>query len=428
MNTKAYIVLANGQVFEGKSFGATGCVTGEVVFTTGMTGYLETLTDPSNYGQIVLQTFPLAGDYGIIRKDAESSKAHAVGFVVREWCPEPSNFRCEETLDEYLKEQGVIGVYGVDTRALTKILRDNGTMNGRIISFSGDAEKDKEASQLLNSIMHDLVLNPSLGNHAGKIRLLEEVNEHKIENPVEKVSRSAANLQQENKAVFDVALEYGAVPVDRSGNKFTSYEEAAAKAAGAKVVLWDFGARASLTQELQKRGVEVVAVDATTTCQEILAMKPDGVVLSTGPGNPADYESIVDEIGQLCNSFIPMLGIGLGHQLLALSQGAKTEKLPYGHRGENQPVKNLGTGKVLISSQNCGYTVIKDSLPETAMQTFESVNDKTCEGIQYRGFLGLSVQFYPKTSGGRQDTGFVYDQFVDMVAMHHQSQLSENQN
>ena len=232
MNTKAYIVLANGQVFEGKSFGATGCVTGEVVFTTGMTGYLETLTDPSNYGQIILQTFPLAGDYGIIRKDAESSKSHAVGFVAREWCSTPSNFRCEETLDQYLKEQGVIGVYDVDTRALTKILRDNGTMNARIVSFSGDAEKDIEAVQALNSIMHDLVLNPSLGNHARKIRLLEEIKEHKLENPVEKVSRSAASLQQENKAVFDAAQEYGAVPVDANGLKFATYEVASAMAGG----------------------------------------------------------------------------------------------------------------------------------------------------------------------------------------------------
>ena len=244
---------------------------------------------------------------------------------------------------------------------------------------------------------------------------------------MEKVSRSAASLQQENKAVFDAAVEYGAVPVDSNGLKIATYEAAATMAGGAKVVLWDFGARASLTQELQKRGVEVVAVDAATTCQEILDMKPDGVVLSTGPGNPAEYESIVDEISQLCNSFIPMLGIGLGHQLLAISQGARTEKLPYGHRGESNPVKNLATGKVLITSQNCGYTVVKDSVPTSAVQTFESVNDKTCEGIQYRSFLGTSVQFYPKTSGGRQDTGFVYDQFVNVVAMRHQSQLAENQ-
>ena len=416
MNTKAYIVLANGQVFEGKSFGAAGCVTGEVVFTTGMTGYLETLTDPSNYGQIILQTFPLAGDYGVIRKDAESGKAHAVGFVVREWCPEPSNFRCEETLDQYLKEQGVIGVYDVDTRALTKILRDNGTMNARIVSFSGDAEKDKEASLLLNSIMHDLVLNPSLGKHAGKIRLLEEIKEHKIENPVEKVSRSATGLQQDNKAVFDAALEYGAVPVDASGNKYASYEAAAAKADGARVVLWDFGARVSLVQELQKRGLEVVTVAASATCQQILDMKPAGVVLSTGPGNPACCQDIVAEVAKLCGSFIPVLGIGLGHQLLALSQGAQTKRLPYGHRGESSPVKDLSSGRVLISSQNCGYTVVADTLPETAFVTFQGVNDKTCEGIQYRSFPGFSVQFYPKTTGGRQDTGFVYDRFVDTVA------------
>ena len=175
MDTKAYIVLANGQVFEGKSFGAAGCVTGEVVFTTGMTGYLETLTDPSNYGQIILQTFPLSGDYGIIREDAESGKAHAVGYIVREWCREPSNFRCGGTIDQYLKEQGVIGVYGVDTRALTKVIRDQGTMNGRIVSFSGDPEQDAEAAAEFQSIMHDLILNPSLEKHAGKIRLLETV-------------------------------------------------------------------------------------------------------------------------------------------------------------------------------------------------------------------------------------------------------------
>lgn len=419
MNTKAYIVLANRQVFEGKSFGAAGCVTGEVVFTTGMTGYLETLTDPSNYGQIILQTFPLAGDYGIIREDAESGRAHAAGLIVREWCRQPSNFRCQETLDAYLKEQGVIGVYDVDTRALTKLIRDKGTMNGRIVSFSGNPEQDREAEAELHSIMHDLILNPSLGKHAGKIRLLEEIKSHKMENPVAAVTRSAASLQREGRQVFEDALRYGAVPVDANGRKLASYEEAAARlggADGAKVVLWDFGARASLTQELQKRGLEVVVVDAASTCQQILALNPSGVVLSTGPGNPADCQGIVDEVAELCGSSIPVLGIGLGHQLLALSQGARTERLPYGHRGESSPVKNLSTGRVMIASQNCGYTVARDSLPETAVLTFESVNDKTCEGIQYRGFPGLSVQFYPKTSGGRQDTGFVYDQFVGMIA------------
>lgn len=423
MSTKAYIVLANGQVFEGKSFGATGCITGEVVFTTGMTGYLEALTDPSNYGQIILQTFPMAGNYGVIREDAESCKAQAVGFIVREWCENPSNFRCQETLGQYMKNQGVLGVYGVDTRALTKVIRDNGTMNGRIVSFSGNRQDDVKATEELRFIMHNLPLNPSLEKHAEKIRLLEEIKEHRMENLLDAVSCSAAGLQKEGREVFEEALKYGAVPVDANGKKYTSYEAATAKTGGAKVVLWDFGARAGLTRELQKRGLNVVAVKASTPFQEILDMNPSGVVLSTGPGNPADYVLQIEEVKKLCESFIPVLGVGLGHQLLALAQGGKTVRLAYGHRGESQPVKNLATGRVLITSQNCGYTVAADSLPETAVPTFESVNDKTCEGLQYRSFPGLSVQFYPKTSGGRQDTGFVYDRFADMVAMRNESSL-----
>ena len=411
MDTKAYIVLANGQVFEGKSFGAAGCVTGEVVFTTGMTGYLETLTDPSYYGQIVLQTFPLIGNYGVIPADYESGKLHLTGYIVRNWCEFPSNFRCGGTLDALLKEQGVIGVYDVDTRALTKIIRESGVMNARLITFSGDPEQDVQAADEIR----DLQIRAGLVAHAGRIRLMEEIRDFKVENAVASVSGSAAAVDKTAARVFADSAAYRAVPVTADGLKINNPEEAALEGKGKKVVLWDFGAKANIRRELLKRGVDVVTVSSAATCDEILAQNPDGVMLSNGPGDPMDNPQIIEEIRKLSETGTPLFGICLGHQLLALARGAQTEKLKYGHRGENQPVKDMDSGRVYITSQNHGYAVVSGSLPDDAELSFVNVNDGTCEGITYTDFPGFSVQFHPEASGGPLDTGFLFDRFIGLI-------------
>lgn len=415
MSTRAYIVLANGQVFEGKSFGASGCVTGEVVFTTGMTGYLEALTDPSFHGQIILQTFPLSGNYGIIAEDAESGRPHAVGYVVREWCEHPSNFRCGRTIDEYLKRHGIVGVCDVNTRALTKIIREHGVMNARIVSFCGDAEKDAQAALELHSIMHDIVQNPGFVAHAGRIRLLEELASFCIERPVPAVTGSASVVERSAEEVFAEAARYRAVPVAEDGRKLYDMEEAAKNGRGKKVVLWDFGAKAGIRRELLKRGLDVATVPASATCEEILALEPDGVVLSSGPGDPADNPEIIGELRDLSESGLPVFGICLGHMLLALARGAESQKMKYGHRGENQPVKDTATGRVYITSQSHGYAILPESLPEGAELSFVNVNDGTCEGIKYTDFPGFSVQFHPEASGGPLDTCFLFDRFVGLV-------------
>ena len=415
MSNKAYIVLANGQVFEGKSFGATGCITGEVVFTTGMTGYLEALTDPSFYGQIILQTFPLIGNYGIIPEDAESGKTHPLGYIVREWCPHPSNFRCKGTIDDYLKENGIVGVYDVDTRALTKIIREHGVMNARIVSFCGDAEKDAKAAMELHAIMHDIVENPGFVAHAERIRLLEDLKSFKLEGEVEAVTGSAASIEQTAEEVFAESAEYKAVPVTETGLKINDMEEATKNGRGKKVVLWDFGAKANIRRELLKRGLEVVTVPANTTCEQIVELCPDGVMLSSGPGDPESNPQIISELSKLCKTGLPVFAIGLGHMLLALAFGAKSEKMKYGHRGENQPVKDVATGRVYIASQNHGYAILPESLPKGSELSFVNVNDGTCEGIKYTEFPGFSVQFHPEASGGPLDTNFIFDRFVDLI-------------
>jgi len=415
MNTKAYIVLANGQVFEGKSFGATGCITGEVVFTTSMTGYLEALTDPSFYGQIILQTFPLLGNYGVIPADFESSKTHAVGYIVREWCQNPSNFRSSGSIDEFFKERGIVGVYDVDTRALTKIIREHGVMNARIVAFSGEPEKDIQAADELRSIMHDIIDNPGFVAHASRIRLLEEINNFKLEGEIQAVTGSASPIEKTASQVFSESAAHRAVPVTSTGLKINNPEEAAKNGKGKKVVIWDFGAKANIRRELLKRGVEVVTVPANTSCDEILALNPDGVILSSGPGDPSSNPDIIAEIKKLIQNYIPIMGICLGHLLLALAAGAKTEKMKYGHRGENQPVKELDTGRVYIASQSHGYAVDIDSLPISAEVSFVNVNDNTCEGINYTDFPGFSVQFHPEAAGGPLDTNFIFDRFIDLI-------------
>lgn len=355
MQQKAYLVLQNGEVFEGVPFGAPGDVCGEIVFATGMTGYLETLTDPSYYGQIVVQTFPLVGNYGVIPADFESSRPQVRAYIVREWCQEPSNFRCEGDLDTFFRENGIVGLSGIDTRRLTKILRSHGVMNGKI-----------------------------LRSLEGLPAALDEISQYRIENAVESVTSRSPRTD---------------TPEDPRH----------------RVVLWDFGAKENIRRELLKRGCEVLTVPASTLAEEIAALNPDGVMLSNGPGDPAENEEIIRQLALLCTRHIPIFGICLGHQLLALSQGGKTHKLKYGHRGANQPVRDLDSGRVYITSQNHGYAVQGDCLPENARVRMVNANDGTCEGIEYTDLPAFSVQFHPEACGGPLDTAFLFDQFMERM-------------
>lgn len=403
MDTKACLVLANGLVFEGRSFGAEGIIIGETVFTTGMNGYLETLTDPSYYGQIVTQTFPLIGNYGDIKKDYESSKCNLRGYIVRQWCEEPSNFRCDGDLDSYLKSQNIIGLYDIDTRSLTKILREVGVMNGMLIS--GNSKDALEAFAALK-------------DEKKKTALLEKIKSYKIEKAVESVTGSATSVEEPADVVFSESAKYRFVPVTADGTKINDEKEAMKAGKGKKVVLWDFGAKANIRRELLKRGLEVVTVPCSYTAEQIMALNPDGVMLSNGPGDPAENAGIIAEIKKLLKTGIPIFGICLGHQLLALANGAQTMKLKYGHRGANQPVKYTKTGRVYITSQNHGYAVKNDCLPEGAVQSFVNTNDGTCEGLTYTKIPAFSVQFHPEACSGPLDANFLFDEFVTLINNH----------
>jgi carbamoyl-phosphate synthase small subunit len=350
-----YLILENKTVFKGKSFGAKKEVTGELVFTTAMTGYLETLTDPSYFGQIVVQTFPLIGNYGVIPADFESKKPYLKAYIVRDWCQEPSNFRSEGDLDTFLKNNDIVGLYDIDTRELTKIIREHGVMNAKIV-FEGKITD----------------------------RLLDEIKNYTIVNSVSSVS---------SKEICEAK---------NSGSKY-------------KVVLWDFGAKENIKRELIKRGCDVITLPSNATAEQIKKLAPDGIMLSNGPGDPASNTEIIEQLKEISKQKIPIFGICLGHQLLALSQGAKTKKLKYGHRGANQPAVNLKTGRVYITSQNHGYAVVSESLPDTAELSFKNVNDDTCEGINYKNMPAFSVQFHPEASAGPLDTGFLFDEFINLI-------------
>ncbi len=344
---KAYLMLQNGKQFVGYRFGAEGDVTGELVFTTGMTGYAETLTDPSYYGQIVAQTFPLIGNYGVT-PDGESAKPWVSAYIVREKCDSPSNFRCEKTIDEYLKENGIIGLYGIDTRELTKIVREAGVMNASITSKPLDE--------------------------------LSGIYSYFIRNAV--------------KSVTCAEVEYFGNPD------------------GLKVAVWDFGAKDNIVRELVKRGCYCVKVPSFYTAEQILELNPDGLMLTNGPGDPAENIEIIENIKKLAGK-LPVFGICLGHQLFALAMGGKTKKMKYGHRGANQPVKNVETGRVYISSQNHGYEVISSSLRGVGNLSYINANDGTCEGFDYPELNAYTVQFHPEACGGPQDAEFLFDRFIN---------------
>ena len=381
--SKAFLVLADGTVFEGTSIGAEGSTIGETVFTTGMTGYLETLTDPSYFGQIVTQTFPLIGNYGVIPEDFESRKCFVKGYIVRELCSLPSNFRCQSDLDSYLKSQNIVGIAEIDTRALTKKLRESGVMNGMIISG---------------------IEKPVIDNS-----LLEKIKAYRVDQSVETVSTSTQLSEKQN-----VVKDYPEI----NHHIFHSDKKI-------RILLWDFGAKYNIPRELEKRNAEVITVPYSYTADDILKLDPDGIMLSNGPGDPADNTGVIAEIAKLVQynidaqasgkKMVPIFGICLGHQLLALARGCKTSKLKYGHRGGNHPVKEVETGRVFITSQNHGYAVQCDNLPSFAKLAFYNSNDKTCEGITYTDIPAFSVQFHPEACGGPHDTNFLFDKFIQNI-------------
>ena len=377
MEKKKYLLLENGKVFEGKSFGAGGDITGEVVFTTAMTGYLETLTDPSYYGQIVIQTFPLIGNYGVIPEDFESRKSFVKGYIVRDWCQEPSNFRNQGDLDTFLREQNIPGIYGIDTRALTRMVRENGVMNGMLLSELPE-DIDAAVAELKKYTIVEAVASTSTDK--------EEHYNYKDERP-------------DWSGLCDFAW-----PPEELGDKPPK-----------KVVLLDLGAKRNIARELSRHGCDVTVVPYDTKADEIIAMKPDGIMLSNGPGDPSENVEVIAEIAKLYQSGIPIFGICLGHQLLALAAGGRTEKMKYGHRGANHPVKRLSDGRIFITSQNHGYCVVADSLPDFAEESYTNANDGTCEGVNYKYRPVFSVQFHPEASGGPHDSDFLFEDFIKLM-------------
>ena len=347
---KGYLILQDGQVFEGVRFGAETDTVGELVFTTGMCGYVETLTDPSYAGQIVMQTYPLIGNYGIIREDFEGACC-VKGYVVREYCDTPSNFRTDCDLDTYLKEQGVPGLCGVDTRELTRIIREHGVMNAAIC----------------DEIPADLT-------------------------PIETYAVTGV--------VEAVSCKEPSVHPAEGEERF-------------RVSLLDYGAKRNIVRELQKRGCTVTVLPASTSAEEILAAGPDGVMLSNGPGDPAENVYQIEQIRKLLGK-VPMFGICLGHQLTALAAGGSTYKLKYGHRGVNQPVRDVEGVRTYITSQNHGYAVDSDTV-KLGKVRFANANDGTCEGIDYPELKAFTVQFHPEACTGPKDTTFLFDRFVVLM-------------
>lgn len=344
------LILQDGTIFEGKAFGYLKDSVGEVVFNTSMTGYGEVLTDPSYYGQIVTMTYPLIGNYGINLEDVESKGVHVKGFIVREKSDNPNNFRCEMDLDTYLNQNKIIGLEGIDTRALTKILRNNGTMKGIIT--------------------------------------LEDASLEDVQAKLDVFSNTTAVKTVTRKGVEHIAGQ------------------------GTKVAVMDFGVKQNILRSFMDRGCDITIFPATSKSEEILAINPDLIFLSNGPGDPEDLEDVIENIKELVGKK-PIAGICLGHQLLALTLGGKTSKLKFGHRGENHPVKDLEINKVFITSQNHGYYV--SEMPENMVVTHVNLNDNTVEGMKHTELPIYSVQYHPEACPGPKDNDYIFDRFLKLV-------------
>ena len=352
---KAFLILEDGTVCKGTSIGSTREIISEIVFNTSMWGYLEVLTDPSYAGQAVCMTYPLIGNYGICHEDMESLRPWPDGYIVNELSRMPSNFRSDDTIQNFLEEHDIPGIAGIDTRALTKILREKGTMNGMITTNE----------------------NYNLDE------ILPKIKEYRVTGVVKKVSCT---------------------------------EKKELKGDGFKVALLDIGAKNNIGKSLNERGCDVTIYPCDTPAEEIIASNPDGIMLSNGPGDPKECEYQIEQIRKLYNTDIPIFAICLGHQLMALATGADTKKMKYGHRGGNHPVKDLASGHVYISSQNHGYMVDGETVnPEVAEVAFINVNDKTVEGLRYKNKSIFTVQFHPEACPGPQDSDRLFDEFIQMM-------------
>ncbi len=352
---KAFLILEDGTIFEGVSIGARKEIISEIVFNTSMTGYLEILTDPSYAGQAVCMTYPMIGNYGICYDDMESSRPWVDGYIVRELSDRDSNFRSEGTIGDFLVKYDIPGIAGIDTRALTKLLREKGTMNGMITT---DDEYDLD-------------------------KIIPRLKEYTTGKVVEKVSCREKEKMGSN---------------------------------GYRIALLDVGTKKDIALNLVKRGCEVTIYPALTKAEEIIDSKPDGIMISNGPGDPKECRSVIAEIKKLYDSDIPIFAICLGHQLMALALGGDTHRMKYGHRGANHPVKDLKTGRVYITSQNHGYVVDGEKISaDIAEPAFINVNDKTIEGLDYKNKNIFTVQFHPEACPGPNDTGFLFDRFLEMI-------------
>ena len=350
---KAYLVLSDGTVYEGVRIGAPGDAVGELVFTTGMVGYVETLTDPSYAGQIIMQTFPLIGNYGVCEEDFEGQPC-AKGYVVRELCETPSNFRSEYSLDAFLKKNGIPGIAGIDTRSITRRIREYGVMNARICSAPDEAG----------------------------------IKDYQVRGVVPEVSCR-------QKMFFPA-----------QGTKKHH------------VVLLDYGAKRNIIRSLNQRGCDVTVVPHDTSAEDVMGLNPDGIMLSNGPGDPAENTAEIAVIRELLGQ-VPVFGICLGHQLTALAKGGQTVKLKYGHRGANQPVRDLETGRTYITTQNHGYAVVSESMAGKGRLRFVNANDNSCEGMDYPEDHCFTVQFHPEACAGPRDTAFLFDRFIRMMEVAH---------
>ncbi len=355
---KATLILENGAVFRGEAIGAVEERVCEMVFNTSMTGYQEILTDPSYAGQGVVMTYPLIGNYGVNHEDNESGRPWVEAFVVRHLSDRGSNFRCEGSLGDYLKEHNITGIEHVDTRALTKILRNQGSMNGLL----------------------------TCAEHFNIAEVMERLKAYKVENVVERVSRKEPET-------FPAAGE----------EKY-------------RVALMDYGVKQNIINCLVRRGCTVTVFPALTPAQTILTGGFDGVMLANGPGDPAENVAIIAEVKKLYESDLPLYSVCLGHQLLALATGARTGRLPYGHRGGNHPVRDLARGRVYITSQNHGYMVLSETVdPAVAEVSHVNVNDGTCEGLRYKRPHCFTTQFHPEANAGPKDTEYLFDRFIDSL-------------